>query len=82
MSDIAEIKVDGKTVELPVITGTEDEKAILIQCYQGVAHLSHSLALFHERYEAEQTAKLTAAERINRTYAGIVQQAKRMGLVG
>ena len=28
MSDIAEIKVDGKTVELPVITGTEDEKAI------------------------------------------------------
>jgi len=28
MSDIAEIKVDGKTIELPVITGTEDEKAI------------------------------------------------------
>ncbi len=28
MLDIAEIKVDGKTVELPVITGTEDEKAI------------------------------------------------------
>ncbi|WP_443938958.1 citrate synthase [Pedobacter sp. MW01-1-1] len=28
MSDIAEIKVDGKTIELPVIKGTEDEKAI------------------------------------------------------
>lgn len=28
MSDIAEIKVDGKTFEFPVITGTEGEKAI------------------------------------------------------
>jgi citrate synthase len=28
MSDIAEIKIDGKTYEFPVITGTEGEKAI------------------------------------------------------
>lgn len=28
MADIAEIKVDGKEIELPVVTGTEDEKAI------------------------------------------------------
>ena len=28
MSDIAEIKIGGKTYEFPVITGTEGEKAI------------------------------------------------------
>ncbi|MET4082826.1 citrate synthase [Pedobacter sp. UYP30] len=36
MSDIAEIKVDGKQIELPVITGTENEKAIDISKLRGL----------------------------------------------
>ncbi|MGY3054111.1 citrate synthase [Pedobacter sp. UYEF25] len=35
MSEIAEIKVDGKQIELPVITGTEGEKAIDISKLRG-----------------------------------------------
>jgi citrate synthase len=35
MEEFAELKVDGKTIELPVITGTENEKAIDISKLRG-----------------------------------------------